>query len=68
MSTIPNSYSTYGKVALVVLLTAALAVLKLTDQIDWYWWMVLAPIGLAALLGVVILVLGFIRARVYGDD
>lgn len=67
MGTMPNSYSTYGKIGFVILLTAILAALKLTDQIDWYWWMVLAPIWLAAALGVVILVLGLILAKVRGD-
>jgi len=67
MGTMPNSYSIYGKTGLVILLSGVLAVLKLTDQIEWYWWMVLAPIWLAAALGVVILVLGLILAKVRGD-
>jgi hypothetical protein len=67
MGTMPNSYSTYGKIGFVILLTAILAALKLTDQIDWYWWMVLAPIWLAAILGVVWVILGPIVARAHRD-
>ena len=68
MGTLPNSYSTYGKIALVVLLTAVLATLKLTDQIDWDWWMVLAPIWLAAIQGVFWLILGAMRAYDRDED
>ena len=40
------------------LLTIVFIVLKLTDQIDWSWWWVLAPLWLP--LAVVGLVLGLV--------
>ena len=63
MNTTPNASFSYRKIGLVFLLTAVLAALKLTDQLYWDWWIVLAPIWLAAIAGVGFLRLGLIFGR-----
>jgi len=41
--------------------------LKLTNVIAWSWWLVLLPLyGLAALVAIAFLVLGFLAIK-YGD-
>jgi hypothetical protein len=41
-----------GGIGFIGLLTIAFIVLKLTEQIDWSWWWVLAPIWISALFGI----------------
>lgn len=53
-----SSSSSSGGIGFLGLLTVAFVVLKLTNYIDWSWWLVLLPaygglvLGLVAIVGV----------------
>ena len=67
MGTTPTSYSAYAGVSLIVFLTACLVALKMTDQIDWSWWWVLAPVFLLAIFVAISIALGLVFVRDYID-
>jgi hypothetical protein len=47
--------SSGGGIGFVGLLTIAFIVLKLTNVIDWSWWLVFAPVLISATLGLLAL-------------
>lgn len=54
-----TSSSSSGGIGFSGLLTIVFIVLKLTSQIDWSWWWVLAPIWIPLLIVVVCAAIAF---------
>ena len=46
-------------VGLLTVLTIVFVVLKLTDNIDWSWWWVLAPLWIPLAIICVLMLIGF---------
>jgi len=57
-----------GGVGFLGLLTLLLIGLKLTNNVDFSWWWVLAPIWIPTLIGVVIVGLFLIVVAIFGRD
>ena len=52
--------SSNGGIGFIGLLTILFIYLKLTDHIDWSWWLVLSPILFAIVIWVIMLVIAII--------
>ena len=48
------------------LLTVAFIVLKLTHVIDWSWWWVLAPLWITFAIWLIIVLVVFVIAAIFG--
>ena len=64
-----NSSNYSGVLSLPVLLTVLFFYLKLTHQIDWYWWWVWSPMlfELGFILGVLIIAIAVIGVAALFD-